>query len=78
MGCKNAVLFEPLLKNHTINSLTYEENTRQPYNDNLCLFRAVALYLPGTEGLEDETSKLFNSFINKMAGLSPNQSKEST
>ena len=44
MGCKNAVLSEPLLRNSTINCLTYEENTRQPYNDNLCLFRAVALF----------------------------------
>ena len=30
MGCKNAVLPEPLLRNGTINCLTYEENTRQP------------------------------------------------
>ena len=30
MGCKNAVLPKPLLKNHTINCLTFEENTRQP------------------------------------------------
>ena len=29
MGCKNAALSKPLLKNHTINCLTYEENTRQ-------------------------------------------------
>ena len=35
MGCKDAVLPEPLLRNGTINSLTFEENTRQPYNDNL-------------------------------------------
>ena len=28
MGCKNAVLPEPLLKNRTINCLTYEENTK--------------------------------------------------
>ena len=41
MGCKNAVLTEPLLKNHTINCLTFEENTRQPCNDNLCLFVVV-------------------------------------
>ena len=32
MGCKNAVLPELLLKNHTINCLTYEGNKRQPYN----------------------------------------------
>ena len=73
MGCKNAVLPEPLLRKCTINCLTYEENTRQPYNNNLCLFRAPALHLHGTQRLEYETSKLFSLFINKMDGLSPNQ-----
>ena len=47
MGFKNALLPEPLLKNCTINCLTYEENTRQSNNDNLCLFRALALHLHG-------------------------------
>ena len=73
MGCKNAVLPEPLLKNHTINCLTFEENTRQPYNDSLCLFRALSLHMHGNQQLEYETSKLFNLCINKMDGLSPNQ-----
>ena len=73
MGCKNAVLPEPLLKKHTINCLTFEENTRQPYNDNLCLFRALALHMHGNQRLEEKTSKLFNLFINKMDRLSPNQ-----
>ena len=73
MGCKDAVLPEPLLKNHTINCLTFEENTRQPYNDNLCLFRALALHLHGTQRLEEETSKIFNLFINKMDGLIADQ-----
>ena len=73
MGCKNAVLPEPLLKNHKINCLTFEESTRQPYNDNLCLFRALALHLQATQRLEEETSKLFNLFINKMDGLSADQ-----
>ena len=72
MGCRNAVLPEPLLGNGTINCLTYKENTRQPYNDNLCLFRALALHLQGTQRLEEETSKLFILFINKMDGLSAN------
>ena len=72
-GCRNAVLPEPLLRNGTINCLTYEENTRQPYNDSLCLFRALALHLHGTQRLEEETSKLFNLFINKMDGLSADQ-----
>ena len=73
MGCKNAVLAEPLLRNGTINCLKFEENTRQPYNDNLCLFCALALHLHGTQRLEKETSKFLNFFINKMGGLSPNQ-----
>ena len=55
IGCKNAVLPEPLLKSHTINCLTFEENSGQPYNDNLCLFRALALHLHGTQRLEEET-----------------------
>ena len=63
MGCKDAVLPESLLKNHTVNCLTFEKNTRQPYKDNLCLFRALALHLHGNERLEEETSKLFNLFL---------------
>ena len=65
MGCRNAVLPEPLLRNGTINCLT------QPYNDNLCLFRALALHMDGNQQLKEETSKLFNLFINKKDGLSP-------
>ena len=75
MGCKDAVLPEPLLKNHTINCLTFEENTRQPYNDNLCLFRALSLHLRRNQRLEEVTCKFFNSILNKMHGLSPNQFK---
>ena len=56
MGCKNAVLSKRLLKNNTINCLKFEKNTSQPYNDKLCLFRALALHLHGTQRLEEETS----------------------
>ena len=73
MGCKIAILPEPLLRNGTINCLTFEENTRQPYNDNLCLFRALILHMHGKQRLEEETSKLFNLFIIKMDGLNSNQ-----
>ena len=52
MGCKDAVLPESLLRNPSIKSLTYEQNTEKTYNDNLCLFRALALYLHGNERLE--------------------------
>ena len=57
----------------TINCLTFEENTGQPYKENLCLFRASALHMHGKQRLEEETSKLFNLFINKMVGLTLNQ-----
>ena len=63
MGCKDAVLPESLLKSHTVNCLTFEKKARKPYNDNLCLLRALALHLHGNERLEEETSKLFNLFL---------------
>ena len=64
MGCKKAVLPESLLKNHTINCLTYEKNIKKPYKDNLCLFRALALHLHGNDKiLKEDTSKLFNLFL---------------
>ena len=56
MESKDAVLPEPLPKIHTINCLTFEENTRQPFNDNLCLFCALALPLQGSQRLEEEAS----------------------
>ena len=62
MGCKDCVPPEPLLKNQNVKCLTFEKNTRKPYNDNLRLFRAVALHLFGNERLEEETSKIFNLF----------------
>ena len=67
MGCKDTVLPEPLLRNGNVNCLTFERNSSQPYNDNLCLFRAVALHLFGNErleGLEEETFKIFNLSLN--------------
>ena len=75
MVCKDAVLPEPLLKKCTINGLTSEENTREAFNNNLCLFCALSLHLHGIQQLEEDTSKVFNSFINKMDELSPNQFK---
>ena len=73
MGYKNAVIPESLLRNGTINCLTYEENTRRPYYDKLCLFSELALHLHGIQRLEEKTSKLLNLFINKLDGLSADQ-----
>ena len=73
MGCKDSVLPELLLKNQNVNCLTFERNTRKSYNDNLCLFRAVALHLFGSERLEEETSKIFNFFLNSCGEADPSK-----
>ena len=65
MGCKDTVLPEPLLRNCNFNCPTFERNSSQPYNDNLCLFGALALHLHGNEKLKEETSKIFNFFLKK-------------
>ena len=73
MGCKDTILPEPLLRNRNVNCLTFEKNTRQPYNDNLGLFRALALHLHGNEKLEEETSKDFNVFLNNSEERDPSK-----
>ena len=72
MGYKNAVLLELFAKkkNKTVNYLTYKENTREPYNDNFCPFRALTLHLHGNGGLE-ETSKRFKVFPENAGGSVP-------
>ena len=48
------------------------KNTKQPYNDNLCLFRALAVHLHGITNLEIYTSNIFNEFLEK-SGCDPKQ-----
>ena len=57
------VLPESLLENHAVNCLTYEQNTKKRYKENLCLFRALAFHLHGNGRLKEKTSKLFNLFL---------------
>ena len=73
MGCKDCILPEPLLKNQNVICLTFEKNTRKPYKDNLCLFRAVALHFFGNDRLEEETSKAFNLFRNNCGEADPSK-----
>ena len=63
MGCKDIVLTKPLFKNHIANCHTFERNAREPYDDNLCLFRALSLHLHGSKKLVEESSKTFNPFL---------------
>ena len=72
MGCPDSVIPEPLLRNNHVNCLISNQDTKQPYNDNLCLFRALAVNLHGTTGLETSTSKIFNDFLEK-SGYDPKQ-----
>ena len=64
MVCKDAFLPQPLLKNRTDTYLTFEENTKELYDDHFCLFRALVVHLHGNQLLEEGISKSFNSFIN--------------
>ena len=68
MGCKDAVLPEPLLRNCSVNCLM--SNGHGPYNDNLCLFRALAVHLHGPNRIEEEAKKIFNDYLTK-SGLNP-------
>ena len=64
LGGKDAVLPESFLRNHTVNCPTYEQNTKKPYKDSLCFFRALALHLHGNDKrLEEDTLKLLNLFL---------------
>ena len=47
MGCKDTVLPDPVLKNNSVKCSTFEKNIRKPYNDKICLFRALALHWHG-------------------------------
>ena len=66
MGCPDSVIPEPLVRNNLANFLVPDQNTKQPYNDNLCLFRALAVHLHGTTSLETSTSKIFIEFLEKL------------
>ena len=64
MGCKDTVSPEPLLRTCKVNCLLSKRNMLQPYNDNICLFRALALHLHGNKKLEEDTLNFFKLFLN--------------
>ena len=73
MGCKYSVIPEPFLKNQNLNCLTYEQNTKKSYKNNLCLFRALALHLHGNERLEEEKFKTFGLILNNCGQGDPSK-----
>ena len=56
-----------------MNCLTYEQNTKNPYKNNLRLFRALALHLHGNERPEKETSKIFKLFLENCGEADPSK-----
>ena len=47
MACEDTVLPAPLTNNHIVIGITYGENAREQFNENVCLFGALALRLHG-------------------------------
>ena len=59
-GCKNAVLPEPLTKNHLANCLNYQGNARKLYDGNLCLLEAIALILHANGAFHEKIWEISN------------------
>ena len=72
MGCPDSVIPDPLLRNQQVNCLISDAHTQQPNNDNLCLFRALAVRLHGTTNLETSNFKIIIDFLEK-SGCDPKQ-----
>ena len=66
MGCKDTVLPDPLLRNHSVNCLTFEEITRKPHNDYFCLFRALALHFAWKEETREGDFQIIQSIPRKI------------
>ena len=62
MGCTDSPLPEPLLRNLEVNCLV-SNGHNEPYNDNLCLFRAIAIHLIGSVDVEPNATEIFHSFV---------------
>ena len=73
MGCKDSVLPEPLLNTQKVTCLTFEKNTRKPFNDSFCLSKRAALHLFGNDKLEEETSKIFHLLLNNCGSADPSK-----
>ena len=62
MGCTDSPLPEPLLRNTEVNCLRSNGHD-EPYNDNLCLFRAIAIHLFGSVDVELQAIEIFHNFV---------------
>ena len=64
IGCPDSVIPEPLLRHTQVNCLLSNKE-KEPYKDDLCLFRALAMYKNGHNVLDSHTFRYFTEFISK-------------
>ena len=69
MGCTDYVLPELLPKNVSVNCLISNKDN-EPFKHNLCLFRALLMYMNGHNDLDSQTTNFFTEFISK-SGYGP-------
>ena len=62
MVCTDSPLPEPLLGNSEVNCLLSNGHD-EPYNDNLCLFRAIAIHLFGSVDVKLQAIRIFHNFV---------------
>ena len=62
MGCTDSPIPEPLLRNTEVNCLLSNGHD-QPYEDNLYLFRAIAIHSFGSVYVELQAIKIFHNFV---------------
>ena len=67
MVCKDAVSPEPLMRNHTVNCLTFEENTRQPYTGNLSFIVLLLFLCAEIKSWKEKNIKKFH-FLHEKSG----------
>ena len=72
MGCLDAVIPKPLLRNHQVKCFISNQHIKQPYNDNLCLLRALAAHFHGKIKIKTSISKIFFDSLEKL-GYDPKQ-----
>ena len=71
MVCKDALLQQPVTKNHSINCIKHQECTREPSNGKVCPFRALALLLHRKEELERKNCNVFEFYPEKIEASDP-------
>ena len=65
IGCIDGTFPQQLVKNCMIQLLT-KDSEGKPYNDNLCMFRAVALHKYGSLNLSFNTTKTLKTFLERI------------